>query len=128
MPAHGAFYYAPYLHPTPQDAAQHLRHTRCLLHDFHLATPACRFAADTVRHLSKCNLRQPDVIAKVPEDQRSAAQRRRAQRFEEFGCATRHELAPGKMELTEVGAKLSHLHLGCVDVEKLVAAKTAAGR
>ncbi len=36
-----------------------LRHTRRLLHHFRLAAPPCRFAADTVRHLSKCNLRQP---------------------------------------------------------------------
>jgi hypothetical protein len=46
------------------------------------------------------------IIAKVPEDQRSATQRRRAQRFEEFGCATCHKLTPGKLGLTEVGVKL----------------------
>jgi hypothetical protein len=48
--------------------------------------------------------------------------------FEEFGCATCHKLTPGKMELTEVGAKLAHLHLGCVDVEKLLASKPASQR
>ena len=73
-------------------------------------------------------LKAMSVIAKVPEDQRSATQRRRAQRFEEFGCATCHKLTPGKMELTEVGAKLSHLHLGCVDVEKMVASGPASQR
>ena len=67
------------------------------------------------------NLKAMSIIAKVPEDQRSATQRQRVQRFEEFGCATCHTLTPGKMGLTEVGAKLAHLHLGCVDVEKLVA-------
>ena len=66
------------------------------------------------------SLKAMSIIAKVPENQRSATQRRRAQRFEEFGCATCHKLAPGKMGLTEVGAKLAHLHLGCVEVEKLV--------
>jgi hypothetical protein len=61
------------------------------------------------------------IIAKVPEDQRSATQRRRVQRFEEFGCATCHKVTPGKTDLTDVGAKLARLHLGCVEVEKLVA-------
>ena len=71
------------------------------------------------------SLKAMSIIAKVPENQRSATQRLRAQRFEEFGCATCHKLAPGKMGLTEVGAKLAHLHLGCVEVEKLVASGPA---
>ena len=61
------------------------------------------------------------VIVQVPEDKRSAQQRQRAERFEEFGCTSCHKLTPGRLELTDVGAKLAHLHLGCVDVEKLVA-------
>ena len=65
-------------------------------------------------------LKAMSVIAKVPEDRRSATQRRRVERFDEFGCAACHKLTPGKMGLTEVGAKLAHLHLGCVEVEKLV--------
>ena len=73
-------------------------------------------------------LKAMSVIVKVPEDQRSATQRRRVQRFEEFGCATCHKVSPGKMGLTEVGAKLAHLHLGCVDVEKLVASSPASQR
>lgn len=73
-------------------------------------------------------LKAMSVIVKVPEDQRSATQRRRVQRFEEFGCATCHKLTPGKMALTEVGAKLAHLHLGCVDVEKLIADSPASQR
>ena len=71
-------------------------------------------------------LKAMSIIAKVPEDQRSATQRRRAQRFEEFGCAACHKLTPGKLALTEVGAKLAHLHLGCVDVEKMVASGPAS--
>ena len=70
-------------------------------------------------------LKAMSIIAKVPEDKRSATQRLRAQRFEEFGCSTCHQLTPGKMGLTEVGAKLAHLHLGCGDVEKILASGTA---
>ena len=66
-------------------------------------------------------LKAMTIIAKVPEKERSATQHRRAQRFEEFGCATCHKVTPGKMGLTETGAKLAGLHLGCVEVEKLVA-------
>jgi len=73
-------------------------------------------------------LKAMSVIAKVPENTRSATQRERAQRFEEFGCATCHKPATGKMGLTEVGAKLAHLHLGCVDVEKLLASSPAPQR
>ena len=73
-------------------------------------------------------LKAMSIITKVPEDKRSATQRRRAQRFEEFGCATCHKVTPGKVGLTEEGAKLAHLHLGCVEVEKLVASSTAAQR
>ena len=59
------------------------------------------------------------VIVQLPEDQRSPQQRQKAERFEEFGCTACHKLTPGKLGLTEVGAKLAHLHLGCVDIEKL---------
>ena len=71
-------------------------------------------------------LKAMSIIAKVPEDQRSATQKRRAQRFEEFGCATCHRLTPGKLGLTEVGVKLANLHLGCVDVEKLLSGNPAS--
>ena len=65
-------------------------------------------------------LKAMSIIATVPEDRRSATQRQRADRFEEFGCGACHKLTPGKMGLTEIGTKLAHLHLGCVDVEKLL--------
>jgi cytochrome c551/c552 len=68
-------------------------------------------------------LKAMSIIAKVPENQRSATQRRRAERFEEFGCTTCHKVSPGKMALTEVGAKLAHLHLGCVEIEKLTSSR-----
>ncbi len=64
-----------------------------------------------------------NVIAQVDPRQRSADQKIKAQRFEEFGCTLCHQIIPGKMGLTELGMKLSHLHLGCVDVEKQVASK-----
>ena len=65
------------------------------------------------------------VIVQVPEDKRSSQQREKAARFEEFGCTACHRLTPGKLNLTEVGAKLQHLHLGCVDVEKLTSSRAA---
>jgi hypothetical protein len=70
-------------------------------------------------------LKAMTVIAKVPADRRSATQRQRTQQFEEFGCATCHNVADGKVGLTAVGAKLASLHLGCVDVEKVLAGKPA---
>jgi cytochrome c551/c552 len=70
-------------------------------------------------------LKAMTVIAKVPANQRSVTQRQRAQRFEEFGCATCHQVAASKVSLTAVGAKLANLHLGCVDVEKLLAGSPA---
>ena len=73
-------------------------------------------------------LKAMSIIAKVPENRRSVTQRQRAQRFEEFGCVTCHKAAPDKMDLTPVGAKLSRLHLGCVDVEKILANAPASKR
>jgi hypothetical protein len=73
-------------------------------------------------------LKAMTIIAKVPEDKRSPTQLRRVQRFQEFGCSTCHKVSPGKMSLTETGAKLAGLHLGCVEVEKLVAGGPAPNR
>jgi cytochrome c551/c552 len=64
-----------------------------------------------------------NVIAQVPANQRSAQQKNTAQRFDEFGCTLCHQIVPGKMGLTELGSKLTHMHLGCVDVEKTLASK-----
>lgn len=64
-----------------------------------------------------------NLIAQVPAGQRSADQKTKAQRFDEYGCTLCHQIVPGKMGLTDLGSKLSHLHLGCVDVEKTVASK-----
>jgi len=61
------------------------------------------------------------VIVQISDNKRTPQQRQKAQRFEEFGCTACHQITPGKMQLTDVGSKLAHLHLGCVDVEKVVA-------
>jgi len=58
-----------------------------------------------------------NVIAQVAASQRSADQKKTAQRFDEFGCTLCHQIVPGKMGLTQLGAKLTGMHLGCVDVE-----------
>ncbi len=68
------------------------------------------------------------VIAQVPEEKRSSMQRQRAARFEEFGCTACHQVTPGKLALTEVGAKLQHLHLGCADVEKVTSSRSDVQR
>ena len=64
-----------------------------------------------------------NLIAQVDVPQRSPEQRQKAARFQDFGCTICHKIIPGKMGLTDLGAKLTHLHLGCVDVEKLVSTK-----
>ena len=68
------------------------------------------------------------VIAQVPEERRSPQQRKKATRFEESGCTFCHRIVPGKAGLTEVGSRMRHLHLGCVDVEKLVAGSSVQKR
>lgn len=68
------------------------------------------------------------VIVQVADDKRTPQQRDKALRFAEFGCTSCHKVEPGKLSLTDVGAKLQHLHLGCVDVEKIVAAQSGPGR
>jgi cytochrome c2 len=64
-----------------------------------------------------------NVIAQLPANQRSADEKTKAQLFDEFGCTLCHKIVPGKMGLTELGAKLRYLHLGCVEVEKQLAGK-----
>src|SRR6266478_2973217 len=54
-----------------------------------------------VRTLTAMNL-----IAQVPPNQRSADQKTKAQRFDEFGCTLCHQIVPGKMGLTALGSKL----------------------
>jgi hypothetical protein len=61
-----------------------------------------------IRTLTAMNL-----IAQVPDNQRSPDQRKTAARFNEFGCTLCHKIVPGKMGLTDLGTKLTSLHLVC---------------
>jgi len=54
------------------------------------------------------------VIAQTPDDKRTSQQAQKALRFKEFGCTDCHLVTPGKLALTDVGAKLAHLHLGAL--------------
>jgi hypothetical protein len=58
-----------------------------------------------------------NLIAQVSEPERSPQQRQIAARFDEFGCTFCHRITPGKVGLTEVGAKLGNLHLKCVAID-----------
>jgi cytochrome c551/c552 len=60
-------------------------------------------------------------IVEVPDTRRSGQERHKAARFQEFGCTFCHNVGTDKVGMTELGAKLSNLHLGCVDIEKQLA-------
>jgi len=62
-------------------------------------------------------------IAQVPTDQRSPQQQRKLGRFNEFGCTFCHRVGANNMAMTQVGARLANLHLGCVEIEKTLASK-----
>jgi hypothetical protein len=62
-----------------------------------------------------------NVIAQVKESDRSTKEKQKAARFQEFGCTTCHQIAPGKLGLTAYGAKLKSFHMACTDVEKILA-------
>jgi cytochrome c551/c552 len=64
-----------------------------------------------------------NVIAQVKESNRSAEEKRKAARFQQFGCTTCHQIMPGKLGLTAYGAKLKSFHMACTDVEKTLAEK-----
>src|SRR5947209_10438331 len=46
-----------------------------------------------------------NLIAQVSNNQRTLEQRKKAVRFEEFGCTFCHRITPGKVGLSEVGAR-----------------------
>jgi len=62
-----------------------------------------------------------NVIAQVKPANRTAEEKQKAARFQEFGCTTCHKITPGKLGLTEYGVKLKSLHMACTDVEKILA-------
>ena len=61
-----------------------------------------------------------NVIAQVKPGDRTAEEKQRAVRFQEFGCTTCHQITPGKLGLTSYGNKLKSLHMACTDVEKIM--------
>ena len=62
-------------------------------------------------------------FAPVPVDQRTPQQRKKTSRFAEFGCTSCHKITAGKMAMTGMGTKLASLHLGCVDIERMLASR-----
>jgi hypothetical protein len=51
-----------------------------------------------------------NVVGELPPSDRSPDEKQVADRFQEFGCATCHQIIPGKMALTEIGTKMKSLH------------------
>jgi len=51
-----------------------------------------------------------NVVGELPPSDRSADEAQVAQRFQEFGCSTCHQITPGKMALTDYGAKMKSMH------------------
>jgi len=64
-----------------------------------------------------------NVIAQVRATDRSADEKQKAARFQEFGCTTCHQIVPGKLGLTSYGTKLKSLHMACTNVEKILASQ-----
>lgn len=64
-----------------------------------------------------------NVIAQVKPGDRSADEKQKAARFQEFGCTTCHQIVPGKLGLTAYGTKLKSLHMACTDVEKILSSQ-----
>ncbi len=62
-----------------------------------------------------------NVIAQVKAVNRTAEEKHKAARFQQFGCTTCHQIVPGKLGLTEYGEKLKSMHMACTDVERILA-------
>jgi cytochrome c551/c552 len=62
-----------------------------------------------------------NVVAQVKQVDRTAEEKQKAARFQEFGCTTCHQIVPGKLGLTSYGTKLKSLHMACTDVERILA-------
>ena len=58
-----------------------------------------------------------NVIAQVPQASRTADEKAKAARFQEFGCASCHQIVPGTMGLTKYAPKLKSLHLICTEIQ-----------
>lgn len=58
-----------------------------------------------------------NVIAQVPQASRTADEKAKATTFQQFGCATCHQIVPGTMGLTKFAGKLKSLHLICTEIK-----------
>jgi len=58
-----------------------------------------------------------NVIAQVPPASRTTDEKAEAARFQQFGCATCHQITPGTMGLTKYAGKLKSLHVLCTDIQ-----------
>ena len=58
-----------------------------------------------------------NVIAQVPQAGRTPDEKAKAARFQEFGCASCHQIVPGTMGLTKYAPKLKSLHLICTEIQ-----------
>lgn len=51
-----------------------------------------------------------NVVGELSPSDRSPDEAQVADRFQEFGCSTCHQITPGKMALTDYGSKMKSLH------------------
>jgi cytochrome c551/c552 len=58
-----------------------------------------------------------NVIAQVPQASRTRDEKATAGRFQEFGCASCHQIVPGTMGLTKYAPKLKSLHVLCTEIQ-----------
>jgi cytochrome c551/c552 len=58
-----------------------------------------------------------NVIAQVPQASRTRDEKATAARFQEFGCASCHQIVPGTMGLTKYAPKLKSLHVLCTEIQ-----------
>ncbi|MGH9325900.1 MAG: hypothetical protein ACRD2B_04325 [Terriglobia bacterium] len=61
-----------------------------------------------------------NIIAETPESQWTPDEKQKNQRFQTEGCTTCHQITPGKMGLTELGAKLQFVHMSCPNIEHVL--------
>jgi hypothetical protein len=62
-----------------------------------------------------------NVIAQVKLTNRTADENHKAERFEQFGCTTCHQITPGKLGLTKYGQELKSMHMACTEVQRIIA-------
>ena len=58
-----------------------------------------------------------NVIAQVPASRRTSDEKAKAARFQQFGCASCHQIVPGTMGLTKYAGKLKSLHVLCTEIQ-----------